>query len=127
MLERYETDLTAVQSTLLTKGLPELEAGFASTIANLLEAVRKFVRRFRIGLVLELLLSVGALLLFLWTEDMRTPMILIDRWTPLQLGLLALCWGADVGLVRFKTGEMNEEILDTLETASELGLDNKGE
>ena len=46
--------------------------------------------------------AVFSVLLFLWTQDLRTPMVLIDRWTPLFLLTWALCWVADFVLIRYR-------------------------
>ena len=61
-----------------------------------------FAHKFRIGLILELVFAVFSVLLFLWTQDLRTPMVLIDRWTPLFLLTWALCWVADFVLIRYR-------------------------
>ena len=71
--------------------------------------VKKFLRRFRVGLVLELIISIGAIVAFILTEDMRLPMILIDKWTPLMILLMAACWGTDVGLIRYRNKVQEEE------------------
>ncbi len=65
---------------------------------------KRFKRRFRIGLVLELLVCAAAVILFIFTEDMSQPMVLIDRYTPLMLILLVLCWFVDVRLARYREG-----------------------
>ena len=50
---------------------------------------RKYNRRFVLCVSLEAVLAAGAVILFILTEDMRTPMTLIDQWTPFHLLLLA--------------------------------------
>ncbi|MBQ9685758.1 MAG: sortase [Oscillospiraceae bacterium] len=65
--------------------------------------VKKFLRRFRIGLVLELVITIAALVVFILTENMRLPMVLIDKWTPLMLILLLACWIVDVRLARYRS------------------------
>ena len=50
--------------------------------------VGKFTRRFIIGVSIEAVISVVALITYILTQNMRLPMVLIDRWTPLMLGLL---------------------------------------
>ena len=67
--------------------------------------VKRFVRRFRTGMVLEAVVSIIALIAFILTEDMRLPMTLIDKWTPLMLILLAVCWIIDVRLARYREKE----------------------
>lgn len=53
--------------------------------------------------------TIAAIVAFILTEDMRLPMVLIDRWTPLMLLLLAVCWVADVLLLRYREEEQEEE------------------
>ena len=64
--------------------------------------VRRFTRRFRIGIPFELIASLLALITFIYTEDMRLPMVIIDRWTPLMILLLTICWLLDVLLIRHR-------------------------
>ena len=70
---------------------------------------KSFVRRFRTGLVLEIIVSVLAVIAFILTEDIRLPMVLIDRWTPLMILLLLICWVLDVRLIRYRSKSDNEE------------------
>ena len=63
---------------------------------------KKFTRRFRLGVALELADCVLALVAFLLTENMRLPMALIDRWTPLMILLMAICLIVDLRLARYR-------------------------
>ncbi len=78
------------------------EDEFDTAVEDLYYKVKKFLRRFRIGIVMEAIISVAALITFILTEDMRLPMILIDRWTPLMLLFLLCCWLTDVILARYR-------------------------
>ncbi len=69
--------------------------------------VRKFLRRLRAGAGLEVLTAAAAIIVFILTEDMRNPMIFVDRWTPLMLLILFAAWIADVRLARYR--ERDEE------------------
>ncbi len=71
--------------------------------------ISKFTRRFRAGLAIELIISALAVITFLLTEDMRLPMVLIDRWTPLMIALMLLCWTTDVWLVRYRDSMKADE------------------
>ena len=71
--------------------------------------LKKFTRRSRTGYLLELVTSVVALIAFILTEDMRLPMVLIDKWTPLMLIMLAICWIIDIRLARYRGKEIEEE------------------
>lgn len=68
----------------------------------------KFARRFRLGIALELVTCAAALITFLLTENLRLPMTLIDRWTPLMILLLAVCLITDLRLVPYRE-ETSEE------------------
>ena len=82
---------------------------FGEAVDELYYRIKKFLRRFRIGLVSELILSVLAFLWFIWTEDMRLPMVLIDKWTPLMVFFLAVTWLVDVRLARYREKVEAEE------------------
>lgn len=71
--------------------------------------VKRFLRRFRIGMVLELIFSALALVAFILTEDMRLPMVLIDRWTPLMILLMLIVWVLDVRLIRYRGQVLADE------------------
>ena len=53
--------------------------------------------------------SVLALLLFILTENMRLPMVLIDKWTPLMLIILAATWVFDITLTGVKEEKQEDE------------------
>ena len=67
--------------------------------------VDKFKKRFRVGVGLEILAVVFAVIAFILTENMRLPMVLIDKWTPLMLVITLGCWGADVTFTRYRDEE----------------------
>ena len=75
---------------------------FYGAVETLYYRVRRFVRRFRFGFVLEILIVAAAIAAFILTEDIRMPMVLIDRWTPLMLIILIICWIVDVRLMRYR-------------------------
>ena len=70
------------------------------------EKIKRFRRRFRIGFGGEIVTSIAALVAFILTEDMRLPMVLIDKWTPLMALLMALCLCIDRLTVRLRRDEM---------------------
>ena len=82
--------------------------------------VKKFTWKFWIGVVLEFIISVVALVGFIHTEDMRVPMVIIDIWTPIMILWLGLCWLTDVLLIRNRKkveieDEVEVEIVDLTE------------
>ena len=70
-----------------------------------------------IGVLIELIVTVFSVFWFLWTENLRQPMAVIDRWTPLMIALFAIAWATDVYLIRYRkhkkvkqdSSEMTEE------------------
>ncbi len=74
------------------------------------DKVRSFRRRFRLGVGGETVTTILALVAFLLTEDMRLPMVLIDKWTPLMLLLLVVCFAVDVLAVRLHDRELLSEL-----------------
>ena len=64
--------------------------------------VSKFKKQFRLGIILEIILALCSIILFIVTENMKLPMVLIDRWTPLMIILLVLCWVVDIQLIRYQ-------------------------
>ncbi|MBR5348546.1 MAG: class B sortase [Lachnospiraceae bacterium] len=67
--------------------------------------VEPFARKFHTGIAIEIVLTVLALIVFILTENMRLPMILIDKWTPLMLILMVGAWVADVLFTRYHRDE----------------------
>lgn len=56
-----------------------------------------------------LTLAVLALIAFILTEDMRLPMVLIDKWTPPMIVLMLIVWVLDVRLIRYREGVLDDE------------------
>ena len=71
--------------------------------------VKEFIRKFRIGFVLEVLFAAAAVITFILTEDMRLPMVLIDEWTPVMIIYMAVQWIWDVWLMRYREGVLIED------------------
>ena len=100
--------------------------GFDRAVEDLYYRIKRFTRRFRIGMVLELADVVLAAVIFYFTEDMRLPMVLIDKWTPLMILLLALCWIVDIRLARYRSKVLADEEEEIAEQMKELA-DTTGE
>ena len=76
--------------------------------------IRRYQRRFGAGFGLELVIAVLAVVAFILTENMKLPMALIDRWSPLMILLLVMCWIIDVRLLRRRGPEEEEEMKEEL-------------
>ena len=85
------------------------EDEFGLAVETLFYRLRRFRRRFRIGSVMELLLAALALVAFILTEDMRQPMVIIDKWTPLMIVLMLSVWVTDVRLIRYRDKVLSDE------------------
>lgn len=68
-----------------------------------------YSRRFKAGVAAELVVSILAVIAFLYTEDMSMPMVLIDRWTPFMLLILLGNWLIDLILIRYRKNMPEEE------------------
>ncbi len=102
---------------------------FSEAVDELYYRIKKFLRRLRAGTVSEFILAVLALVWFIWTEDMRLPMILVDKWTPLMVFFLAVTWLIDVRLARYREKllieeEQNREELEAEKDAEKQESDN---
>jgi len=92
---------------------------FVDAVEVLYYQVKKFMRRFRLGIGVEVLDVLIAFLVFIWTENMRLPMVLIDRWTPLMILFLLVCIVIDIILARYRNrvlAEEEEDIRDEIES-----------
>ena len=78
------------------------QAEFMAAIESRYFGVTRFARRFKIGVVIEAVVAVAAVVTFILTENMRQPMVLIDRWTLLMLLFMILCLVADIRLARYR-------------------------
>ena len=79
-------------------------------IDDISKLVKHVTRKFRTGIVLELAIAVAAVVFFFFVTDFRQPMVIINRYTPILIAMLALCWLTDVKLIRFcdyRTPEQN--------------------
>ena len=85
------------------------EKEYNCAVETLYYRLCSFVRKFRIGIVFEAVFSGLALIVFILTEDMRLPMILIDRYTPIMILLLLIVWLFDVILIRYRKNVLAEE------------------
>lgn len=63
----------------------------------------------RVGVMIQLIVTVFAIFWFIWTEDPRKPMVIIDRWTLLMIILFAITWFVDVYLIKYRYRRREEE------------------
>ena len=95
---------------------------FSEAVDELYYKVKEFLRKFRVGVVGEIITAAAAIITFILTEDIRLPMILIDQWTPLMILILLICWVIDLLLIRYREGvlaEEEEELLDQIDEIDE--------
>lgn len=76
--------------------------------ARVIRDLRSYVRIMTAGLVLEAGLAAGAVCFFYITEDFRQNMGIMDRWTPLMIGLFALTLSVDFICFRYRGARPEE-------------------
>ncbi len=106
---------------------PATEEEFNEAVYTLYYRFKQFLRKFWIGFGFEIIVSALALLVFILTEDMRLPMILIDRWTLLMVLFLLICWLLDLFLIRYRKKVLAEEDEEKEPEASEATAGEKTE
>ncbi len=77
-------------------------------LKSLEKDLRKFIKSFNIGCILEPILLVVSIIIFILTENIFTPMILIDKYTPLMLALVAVSIATDIICFTYR-GDQPEE------------------
>lgn len=87
---------------------------FSEAVEELFFKVKVFTRKFIVGIVLEVIFVIAGVIIFILTEDMTLPMVLIDRWTPVMLLLMIGSMLADYILARYKRPkkEKNDDIFN---------------
>ena len=93
---------TAVQEAEARNFEEITQVDFSKAVETLYYHVKKYIHRFRLGIVLEVGIVALAGYVFVHTENIRLPMVLIDKWTPLMLLFLALCWVTDISLEQYR-------------------------
>ena len=78
----------------------ETEEGSAER--EIVKDLKRFIKKFNWGLVVEPIIFLGSVIAFILTENIFTPMILIDKWTPLMLAIYALAIFADIILFTYR-------------------------
>ena len=99
--EKYEriSRMRELYRDLMEEGKP---------VAYTKDEMNRFTTRFTVGVVIEGVLAVLSVITFVLTQNLRKPMVIIDKWTPLMLILLIGCLVADITLTRYKE-EDNEQ------------------
>ena len=100
---------------IMTVATKKSESGYVSkdkfieAVEELFFRVKSFTRKFIAGIALEVILLVASLIVFILTEDMKLPMVLIDKWTPVMLLLLVGSVLAEFILTRYKRPKKDKE------------------
>jgi len=65
-----------------------------------------------LGIIAQVMIAVGAFILFIRTENLAKPMVVIDKWTFAMILLYAATWAIDVFVIRYarKKGQQEENI-----------------
>ncbi|MBP5494718.1 MAG: class B sortase [Lachnospiraceae bacterium] len=75
---------------------------FSKAVEELFFRVKVFTGKFITGIILEVIFTVAGVIIYILTEDMTLPMVLIDKWTPVMLLLMIGSMLADFILTRYK-------------------------
>lgn len=100
---------------IMTVATKKSESGYVSkdkfieAVEELFFRVKSFTRKFIVGVALEVILSVASVIVFVLTEDMKLPMVLIDKWTPVMLLLLVGSVLAEFILTRYIRPKKDKE------------------
>ena len=78
-------------------------------LKTLSKDLKRFVNKIIIGTVGEIILVIIAIIVFLVTEDMRTPLIISDMWTWLMVSLAVIALLVDYILFRYRGKKLPEE------------------
>lgn len=90
-----------------------------SHIKEIYDDLRGFVRKMRAGIVIEMLITAAAVLIFIFTEDMSKRLVLRDKYTWLMIAIEALALAADLICFRYRGIRPEEKI--SKEPDKELG------
>ena len=82
---------------------------YSEAVEKLFYQVRRFMARFKMGLSVEIIDLILIVVIFILTEDMTTPMVLIDQYTPIMIILAAACWFIDVRMLRYREKALEGE------------------
>lgn len=69
---------------------------------NLVKDLKHFVKKLRVGLILELAALIVAVVVFILTEDMTKPIVIRDEWTGIMILIFALSLLSDVICFRYR-------------------------
>lgn len=100
----------------------ELKEMFETTFEEIEEIVKdmkKFIRRFNIGLIVEPIIFILAVIAFILTEDIFNPMVLIDKWTPLMIAIFGISIIIDWRLYVYRGIQPDDEDEDDSEDNDE--------
>ena len=68
-----------------------------------------------LGIIAQVIIAIGALVLFIRTENLAKPMVVIDKWTLAMIVLFAATWAIDVFVIKYaKEKEQQEEPEDSM-------------
>ena len=77
-----------------------------------------------LGIIAQVIIAVGALILFIRTENLTKPMVIIDKWTLAMIILFAATWAIDVFVIRYaREKEQQEEYDEPAETSMKISLE----
>lgn len=74
----------------------------SSVYEDIVDGLKKFIRKMRAGIVLEIIAVIAAAIAFILTEDITKPIVIRDEWTWLMVLIFALALLIDVIFFRYR-------------------------
>ena len=100
---------------VLPRGVRETEKDY---LERVVDDLGRFVRKLGIGIIAEIIIFIFALIVFILTEDMSTPMIISDRYTGLMVGITIIGLITDFIFFRYRGARLPEETDDSSDEVS---------
>ena len=76
------------------------------------DRLKRFIKRFFIGLVLEIIVVIISIVVFICTEDMTTPFVIRDEWTGLMVLIFAAALLIDFICFRYRGERLTDDDKD---------------
>ncbi len=69
---------------------------------ELIDDLKRFRKKFKIGIIVEIVMIIIAIIVFILTENIFSPMVLIDKWTGLMVLIFAVALALDFVFFRYR-------------------------
>ena len=107
---KSKIEKTEEETTEVNKDLLDVEKA-----KEISDQMKYFIKKLNIGFFVEIILLIVAVVFFIITEDLRSPMVLLDKWTGIMILLFAISLLADFILFRYRGERPTNEMLKQIE------------